>query len=311
MSRYLERAEHTARLIDVNLNLMLDQAPDSGARSQKLLLESLGVVWGEDGPALDDVYAVARRLTFDTKNHNSIVSCITLARENGRQVREQISSEMYEQLNRLYLKVRDPEIETVWNAQPHEFFNEVKGDVHLFQGVTNETMSHGEAWQFMRVGRSLERAIATANLLRAHGASLTNEDGTGASAADYLEWVGLLRSCTSFEAYCKEYTADLRPGRIVEFLLLDCDMPRSVRFCADRIEEGLNSIAEATGRRKATRLARVAGKMRALLDFAQIDEVMSHDLGLFLASISAGCADIHQTLFATYIGYATDNAVAA
>lgn len=311
MSRYLERAEHTARLIDVNLNLTLDQGPDSGARPQKLLLESLKVTLGDGAPPLEDAYGVARHLTLDRNTANSIVSCISLARENARQVREQVSSEVYEQLNRLYLKVRAPNILDVWNAQPHEFFAEVKESCHLIQGLINETMSHGEAWQFIRVGRSLERAGSTVTLLRAHCPSLLDEAGDGATSADYLEWVGLLKSCTSFEAYCSEYTADLQPRRIVEFLLLDEELPRSVRFCADRIQEALEAISEITGRRKDSRLMRAAGKLRALLDYAQADEIMSVGLGTFLTNVSAGCGDIHSALYSTYIGYTVDSALAA
>lgn len=311
MSRYLERAEHTARLLDVNLNLTLDQGPNSGARPQQLLLESLKITLPESGPSLEDAYSVSRYLTFDRTTSSTIVSCISLARENARQVREQVSSEMYEQLNRLYLKVRATDIEEEWHQQPYEFYADVKESCHLIQGLINETMSHGEAWQFIRVGRSLERAGATANLLRAHCSSLLDEAGDGATAADYLEWVGLLKSCTSFEAYCREYTADLRPGQIVEFLLLEEETPRSVRFCANSIQSALESISEMTGRRKDSRLMRAAGKLRALLDYAQTDEILASGLSGFLTNVGAGCGDIHSALYATYIGYAVDNAIAA
>jgi uncharacterized alpha-E superfamily protein len=158
MSRYLERAEHTARLLSVGLNQTLDQTPQSAAPR-----------WGRTLAALqtplpsDDPYTITRVLTFDAANPGSISSCIALARENARQVREQISSEMWEQLNRLYLRVKEANIAELWEGEPQEFFQAVKEGAHLFQGITDATMSHGEGWHFIEVGRYLERVGATAN----------------------------------------------------------------------------------------------------------------------------------------------------
>jgi uncharacterized alpha-E superfamily protein len=304
MSRYLERAEHTARLVDVNLNMMIDQGPKASAEHQKMLLESLNIKLGDDAPPLEDAHAIARLLTFDTSNSNSIVSCIMTARENARQVREEISSEMYEQINRLYLKVRAPEVKEEWEAQSHEFYDEVKEGAHLFQGVTDDTISHGQAWQFIRVGRDLERTGATVRLLQAYCPILALEEDAG---ANYLDWVGLLKSCTSFEAYCKQYTAEMKPRRIIKFLLLDDEMPRSVRFCTERIERVIDAIAEDTGRSaKDTRLLRVAGKLRARLNFVTVDDILEIGLVSFLGEIAALSAQIHSSLFSTYIRYNLD-----
>ncbi len=301
MSRHIERAEHTARLVDVYLNSMLDQGPHSGASHQNLLLESLGMT---PKPERERSYELARRLTFDLENPNSIVSSISTSRENARQIREQISTEMYEQLNRLYLHARAPEIEEEWRAQPSEFFGQVKEGVHLFTGVTLDTFSHGEQFLFIRVGKNLERAGAMLLLLRAHAASLkTAKEGEGATAANYLEWVGMLRSCSCFEAYCREYTADLRAARIVEFLLFDEDMPRSVRFCIDNIQRDLNSIAKATGRSRTSALARAAGKLRAQMDYASVEDILSGDLSEFLTEVRACCGQIHSSLLSTYVRY--------
>ena len=225
MSRYLERAEHTARLIDVGLNLMLDQTPAAAERRWGRLLVSL------HAPAQlarsSDAYQIAQAMTFDAANETSIVSCIASARENLRQVREQISSEMWEQLNRLNLQVRETRLDDIWNVSTHEFFRSVKEGAHLFQGITDATMNHGEGWQFMQVGRHMERAGATATLLDVYAGEFLAPDGADAGGPkSYLDWVGLLKACTAFEAYCKVYTADLRPERIAEFLLLNADWPR-------------------------------------------------------------------------------------
>ncbi len=309
MSRYLERAEHTARLIDVNLNLMLEQNPNTGAEHQRLLLQSLNIKLGENAPPLEDGLAVARVLTFDTANSNSVVSCVMTARENARQVREQISSEMYEQLNRLYLRVRDEGARAEWDEQPYEFFGEVKEGAHLFQGVTDDTISHGQAWQFIRVGRDLERVGATVRLLQAHCPSLSIDD---ASMESYGEWVGLLKSCTCFEAYCKQYTAEMQPRRILEFLLLDDEMPRSVRFCTERIERVIGAIAEDTGRQaKNTKLMRAAGTLRARLDFSSVENILEDGLPEFLQEIADLTGQIHAALFSTYIRYTVETSTNA
>lgn len=201
MSRYLERAEHTARLVDVQLNQMLDQAGGDANLRWERLLRSLRIV---QKPEEVDAYSVTQAVTFDTGNSASIVSCITAARENARQVREQI-----------------------WYAEPHRFLNGVKENVYLFQGITDATMSHSEGWHFIRVGRFLERAIATTSLLDTHFSAYMIESPEDESEpVDYLSWVGLLKPCASFEAYCKVYTAVIRPANIAEFLPLSAEMPR-------------------------------------------------------------------------------------
>ena len=296
MSRYIERAEHTARVVDVHLNSMLDQGPQSDASHQQLLLRSLGSTM-EDAPA--DPYELARRLTFDPQG-NSIVSCIANARDNARQIREGISSEMYEQLNRLYLRTSELGVQDEWSTSPHEFFSEVKEGAHLFTGVTEDTFSHGEEYSFIRIGKNLERAGAMVLLLKAHAESFQNEVGT---AGNYLEWVGLLKSCTAFQAYCREYTADLEAQRIVEFLLLEDGLPRSVRFCVDNIQRDLNDIASYTGRTRDNQLSRVAGKLRATLDYADAKEVLAGDLSGFLDDTRTGLSHIHGALFGSYVRY--------
>src|SRR5438270_2385277 len=186
MSRYLERAEHTARLLDVNLHGMLDQTAESADHRWDRVLTALSTSL-PDG-AGHDPYRITQALTTDASNPASIVSCVAGARDNARQVWEQISSEMWEQINRLYLSVSRKRMDEIWQGEPHAFFVDVKEGVHLFQGITDATMTHGEGWQFIQVGRSLERAGETAILLDAHFTSpLASEDG---ATPAYLEWVG-------------------------------------------------------------------------------------------------------------------------
>src|SRR5450759_3130487 len=298
LSRYLERAEHTARLIDVHLNSMLDQAVgDENLRWQRLLL-SLRT----PAPAGEiDAYSVTRLLTFDESNTSSIVSCIAAARENARQVRERISSEMWEQLNRLYLRVQQASMEQIWHAEPHIFLNSVKERIYLFQGITDATMSHSEGWHFIRVGRFLERATATAALLDTHfSVYLPEQTGDESEPLDYLRWVELLRSCASFEAYCKVYTATIRPAQIAEFLLLNAEAPRSIRFACAMMQGALQAIMKATSTRHSGRAERLTGRMRAALDYGQIEEIFSGDMHQYLESIQRQCALIHSAIYQAY-----------
>ncbi|MCM3901065.1 MAG: alpha-E domain-containing protein [Pyrinomonadaceae bacterium] len=309
MSRYLERAEHTARLLDLNLNLMLDQAPDPDGLRWPRLLESLMVVLPERSKT--DAYSVAQALTFDAKNKASIIGCMNAARENARQVREQISSEMWEELNQLYLKIKRAGRGKKWQSSPHLFFRGVKEGAHLFQGITDSTLSHSEGWHFIQAGRFIERASATAALLEAHVGELYEPTDSEAERSDYLDMVGLLKSCTAFEAYCKVYTADLSPQRIAEFLLLNSDFPRSVRFAAEMIQTALNAIAELAETRKNGRANRLAVRLRAALSFGQIDEIMASGLRPYLYDIQRQCAQIHTAIYQQYVSYPIEAALGA
>jgi uncharacterized alpha-E superfamily protein len=316
MSRYLERAEHTTRLLDVNLNLMLDESSTSSDRRWLRLLQALGkpkrLKW-EGNP-----YDLARTLTFDSANKSSVVSCIIAARENARHVREQISTEQWHRLNSLYLQVTRPEFKKAMALEaasdsseaPAAFLQEVMEAVHQFQGVTDSTMSHGEGWQFIQVGRFLERASATRLLLEAYHEDLWANPDRAAEGNEYLEWMGLLRSATAFEAYCKVYTADLTPERILEFLLLDAEFPHSLRFSIDSLQQALRAIQAESGKSRAEELNRIAGRLSASLGFASVDEILMGDVVEYLHSIQQQCQAIHQTIYHLYVDYSIQAALA-
>jgi uncharacterized alpha-E superfamily protein len=308
MSRYLERAEHTARLSDVTMQQMLDQTTEDANARWIRLLESLHLSAMTD--EAQDADSIIQRLTFDASTPSSIVSCIAAARENARQVREQISSEMWEQLNRLFLQVKHASMEESWHAELPLFFASVKEGVHLFQGITDATMNHSEGWHFIRVGRFLERATATAALLNVHFRTLLATQQNGATEAlDYLGWVGLLKSCAAFEAYCKVYTATMQPSNVAEFLLLNAEAPRSLRFAATMMQVALQAIAKSTNLRSGGRAERLAGRLRAAFDYGQIEEIMNGNLYAYLESIQRQCTQIHSAIYDLYITYPIDVAL--
>jgi len=316
MSRYLERAEHTSRLLDVNLNLMLDASADSADRRWSRLLTSLAkpkrVKW--DG----NPYDLAHALSFDTGNKASVVSCIVKARENARHVREQISTEQWHRLNSLYLEVTRPELKTLMSSQmdeaagegPEAFLQKVMEAVHQFQGVTDSTMSHGEGWHFIQVGRFLERASATALLLEAYQPDLWTDVSATGTGNEYLEWMGLLRSATAFEAYCKVYTADLTPDRIMEFLLLDDEFPHSVRFSIESVQTALMAIGANAGGTRAEQLQRTAGRLNSLLEYSGIEEILAGNVVEYLHNIQQQCSKIHEMIYHLYVDYSIQAALA-
>jgi uncharacterized alpha-E superfamily protein len=307
MSRYLERAEHTARLIEVDLQLRLDQSPESGAGRWLRLLNALQTLGPED-PKIDAA-SITHLLTLERTNPSSILSCVSAARENLRQVREQCSTEMWEQLNRLYLQVSNTSKAESWLLNSHIFFRAVLEGAHLFQGVTDSTMSHGEGWQYIQLGRYVERTDTLARLIGTHFGSLTQPPDQAVESEEYLEWVGLLKSCAAFEAYCKTYTAEMRPLRVAEFLLLNPEFPHSVRFSVDMVHASLARIGEMT-ERKAEQPVRLAGRLQATLNFSQIEEILASGASAYVDSVRWQCAQAHTAIHQVYFDYSVESAMA-
>lgn len=303
MSRYLERAEHGARQSAVHLNLVLDQEEEAAALRRHRVLETLSAPTGGDSALNDE--RLMQTVAFQLENQNSIVNCIRAARENARQVREQINLEMWQELNELYLYLRNINLVGQWQEGEVEFFEEVIERIQLFQGVTDATMNHGQGWHFIQIGRFLERALNTAHLLDIEFRALAAHVGGRALADEptYLEWLALLKACAAFEAYSKVYTFDLQPQHIAEFLLLNDEFPRSVNFSIISVQNALNAVAEATETHKGTRVYRLSGRLRSSLEYADIGEIMASGFGDYLADIRQQAVAIHDAIYQIYITY--------
>jgi len=313
-SRYLERAEHTARLIDINMGLMLDRSRVSTERRWHRVLSALGArnLSGKDTAEPErggGVAALVHTLCFDTTKHASITGCIFAARENARQIRDEISTEQWHRLNGLFHEISRLRTSAPSERNLAEFLPTIIDGVHLFQGVTDTTLSHGEGWQVLRVGRYLERAWSLTTLLDVYEREVFPSADTDDAGA-YLEWVGLLRICTAFEAFCRVNTADLSHERILEFLLLDPDFPHSVLYAADALHNALEAIQQHTRTQRGGELMRVAGRLRATLAFARIPEILARDPVQFLHGILDQCREIHDLIYAVYIQYSVETALA-
>lgn len=296
MNRYLERTEHSSRLIMSNLNITLDQSPKSSVSNWKHVIRCLHGSLDEE--QMKDVSAITDYLTFDLDNPYSLASCMGLARENTRQIREQVSSEMWEQINRLYWKLKRSNNDMVWNSQPDMFYQSVQESAQLIFGVTYSTMNHGEGWHFIQVGRCLERIFQMTRQM-----SIYFQDIGAGGEPGGLDEITLLKSCGAFDAYCKKYTADVRRDRIVDFLVLNPEYPRSIRFAIDRLHRSIKGIVESDDTHQSTKLIRQSGRLLANADYTSVEEVMAGGLPSFMDSLSKQCQEIHETLTRTYIAY--------
>ena len=304
MARYLERAEHTARILAVKLEAILDQTPEDAAQSW--LRVSGALAWPMTPLADSQRAGLARTFTLDRAHPSSIVTSIRLARDNARQVREMISTEMWAQLNRLYLRVNAATFEHDWNRQQVAVLRSLCDEMLLFAGITDSTMRHGEGWHFIQLGRHIERAQLVSRLLDLHFGALPADVPLDLRPPQYADWITLLKQCTAFEAYCKVYKADVEPKRIAEFLIFDPQFPHSIRFAVDRVPEelGLRGAGGVAGKRAVAE--RQAGRLKASLDYGQVDELLAGDIDGFLRSIQTGCKSIHQSVYDAFIGYSVD-----
>ena len=267
--------------------------------------QSRGMEWN------GDLESMARTLVFDSLNHASVTFCVNGARENARQVREEISSEQWQRLNRLFHQMHSPQAQAQFRTSINDALAAVIDGIHLFKGVSDTTMIHGQGWQFIRLGRYLERAYATATLLEVHQPELCHAQGQEHSGYQYLEQVGLLRCCTSFEAYCQVYTADISPDRILEFLLLNRDFPHAIRYCVDGIRHAIESIQRTGGRRASGRADRRASAACTPCSATPPSAKSSPATpGAFLHAIREQCMRIHELIYRYYVHYSIQSALA-
>jgi uncharacterized alpha-E superfamily protein len=299
MSRYLERAENVARFIDVNLNLTLDMPAEFGEQWAPLV-NTTG-----DLEEFSKRYRVPTRenvlhfLTFDRENPNSILSCVRHARENARSVREIISSEMWEQANRFYLLVKDASRSKSVAESSNEFYSAVKLASHLFDGITEATMSHGEAWHFLQVGELLERADKTSRILDVKYFILLPEVQAVGTAIDNIQWAALLKSASALEMY-RKHSKQIDPVKVADFLILNRDFPRSVHSCLDRAALSLHAITGSSLDAFSNKAEQGLGRLLSELNYTQIDEIIHGGLHEFLDGLQTRLNWVDDAIYETY-----------
>jgi uncharacterized alpha-E superfamily protein len=300
MSRYIERTEHTARLIAVKLDSMVEQTPEDAGASWARVTEAL--TGEKTAPSHLDAFDITGRLAFDRDNETSLINSLALARDNARQVREALSNEVWENLNRLYLRLSPMTMDSIWVHTPGQLFREVLEEMHALEGVTYSTLSHGEGWYFLELGRHIERVQQLGRLLDLHFSAAQNSE----SGPKYFDWLVLLKFCSAWEPYTKRYTASIRPQKIAEFLLFDPEFPHSICFSVDRMTEALARVAPGAPPARRAAVERLAGRMKAAVDFGQVDELMSGGVAAFIADITKQSEQIHKALYSSYITYGAE-----
>jgi uncharacterized alpha-E superfamily protein len=298
-SRYIERAENIARIIDINHQLTIDPAGNATEQWEPIVSIS------GDRSRFYERYTEPSRanvihfFTFDGENPNSILSCLRAARENARTVREIISSEMWEQINRSYLMVMDAQRREATTDSPWYFFQDIRLAGRLFEGVTAATLSHGEAYHFIGLGRMLERADKITRLLDLKYFVLLPSLGDIGTAFDDSQWMVILRSANAFEMYRKRY-GRVSPTQIVEFLLLDRKFPRSLHFCALKALESLRAITGSSPGTFTNRAEQRLGILASELDYKGVDEVFETGLHQYLDGMQSRLNEIGDNIFEAF-----------
>lgn len=301
MSRYTERAENTARMLNVSYDTsMLPQAPQAarkawqGVLSISELIPSYAARHGEVQRE-----AVLHFMVRDESNSSSIASCLRAARENARAVRGALTTEAWETQNQTWLELKRLLAEGDWERDPGQFFEWVKHRSHLSRGVTLGTMLQDEAFHFLRLGTFIERADNTARLLDVkfhaierdyHGSARNGASGKAATPFDFYHWSALLRSVSAFEVYRKVYRDVITPERVAELLMLRSDMPRSLLASMLEVVANLESVANAQSRETQ----RKAGRLLADLRYARIDEILATGLHAYLTQFLDRVHDLGQ-----------------
>jgi uncharacterized alpha-E superfamily protein len=309
MSRYIERAENNARILDVNLQLMLDfesQSEEAVRQHWAPIINSL-----EEHELFHSFYKVADGdsvvdfVTFEKKNPNSIYSCLSRARENARSVREQISSEMWEQINRLYLFIGSDEAKELFRYSAYQFYKRILEGSFQFIGLTDATMTHGEGWDFCQIGKYIERTDRTSRILDVKYHILLPSGERVGGTVDTVQWMAVLRSCSALEAYSKLYVGQITPGKVAEFLILNDMFPRSLRFCVHQFDAALHRISGVPGDRYGNEAERLTGQLCSDLDYSTIGEIFQQGLHQYLDRLQLRLTYISDALHESYCQDAT------
>jgi len=288
MARYMERAENTARMLDVNYQAsLLPQAADAAEKGWKGLLgisELTGDFAKNYGAVTPD--NVMRYMVSDAANGSSIRNCLQAARENARAVRGTLTTEVWETQNQTWLEFQRMVASDSFLRDPSAMFEWVKFRSHLSRGVTVGTMLQDEAFHFLRIGSFLERADNTARLLDVKFHAVESEYYGGSNGGgggkdievDFYHWSGILRSVSGFEVYRKAYRNVIRPEKVAELLILRPDMPRSLAACMHEVVTNLKMVANE----QSTETLRRAGRLQADLQYGRIDEILATGLHAYL-----------------------------
>jgi len=298
INRYVERAENISRFLEVSEAMALDCPPGS-AEPWLPLVDACG-----DRQRFDQAYPIGSPrdvvsfLLLDRDNPNSIVSCIASARENARQIRDVITTEMWEQLNDLYWSVQDGE--ALWQEPDQEQLRNIRRGCQLFYGTTDVTLSRDQAWLFSQLGRLIERADKTSRMLDVKYFLLLPAPTEVGGVLDELQWISLLRSAGAYQMYRQSMQQAIAPASVARFLLLDPIFPRSVRFCLQQVNDTLQQIQLKPQSGPPDDLECLRGQVLAKWSYVRIDALIERGLHEAIDQLQTDLNQLHQLIHNRY-----------
>ncbi|WP_013628022.1 alpha-E domain-containing protein [Rubinisphaera brasiliensis] len=301
MSRYIERAENVARFIDVNQNLNL-----GFYQGYELQWEPLVQATG-DTERFHELYGestsrnVVQFLLFDKRNPNSILSCLCLARENARRVRDSLSLAIWEAINKFYLRFLSYRTDSTIVDNPCELLDFVREQSQLVVGATETTLSHSDAWNVSRLGRMIERADKTSRILDVKYFILLPSLEDVGGQLDVVQWTALLNSTSGLQMYRRKY-GRIDPQSIVEFLVLDRDFPRSMHFCLNRADEALRSISGSPATLFTNPAELHLGRMKSRMDYLTLQDVFESGLHQFVDDFQTQLNQLGEEISSVFEG---------
>ena len=298
INRYIERAENISRFLEVSEAMALDCPPGS-AEPWLPLVDAIG-----DRDSFEQMYSqgspkeVVSFLLLDRDNPNSIVSCIAKARENARQIRDVITTEMWEQLNDLYWNVQDGE--ALWQEPDQEQLRSIRRGCQLFYGITDVTLNRDQTWLFSRLGRLIERADKTSRILDVKYFLLLPAPTEVGGVLDELQWISLLRTAGAYQMYRQSVQQAITPSSVARFLLLDPIFPRSVRFCLQAINETLSQIQRPPQAGPPDDLECLRGQVLAKWSYIRIDVLIERGLHEAIDQLQTDLNQLHALIHNRY-----------
>ncbi len=299
LNRHIERAENIARVINANLNFILDSEIRKAEQWEPLIR-----VTGESARFFEKYREITKEnviqfLLFDEQYYSSILSCISMARENATTVREIINIEMWEQINKFYLLVKNCSHRRLSINSMSGFLEEIKNNCHVFFGIQDATLSRGESWHFGHLGQFIERADQTSRIIDIKYFHILPENIQVGSNYDILQWASVLKSASGFEMYTKKYKS-IKPDKIIEFLIFDKEFPRSLNYCLREANNCLHAISASSTDSYANRPEQSLGALKSELAYSDINTIINIGLHEFFDSFQLKLIGINQDIYNKY-----------
>ena len=300
LARYVERAEHVARILLINANLLMDVGDLAPALQQRQWRSILEIMRLDELPPSREPLAkrIQVFMTFNPENPSSLLNCLSRARENARAIRESISAEMWECLNTLYWSIRGDDAPHRFEESTEDFYRAIMNGSMLFQGLTDQTLMHDQRWHFTQIAKYLERTDVTARIIETKFGILKSAELE--PTIRNIHWMAVLRSCCSIEAFRRNYVGDMDPLRVASFLILQRDFPRSVRYCVEEAYAAISKIHSAANAKGVDPAERILGRLAAQLEYAEANEIVATGVPAYLQQIQNAIAEAAIAVQKTY-----------